>query len=166
MSEAPIDIPLEKKSKPKSRFSWKRVISYTVITVFLIINAWILFQLWYKIEVSRIPDTVTIDFQNKSGAARLRSSFVDVLVASEGAVKKGNGYMLTMTIINPSSVTLQNLTSRFSYRSTASDTVCSELETKIQPGNSKKINCFISDLTDAELKSIGVSVFFEQIRFR
>ena len=163
MNTVESEIP-EKKPRPK-RFSWVRVLKYSLIGIFLIINTYVLLQLWYKIEFTKIPDSVTLDFQNKSGAARIRSSFVDVLISSEGAVKKGDGYTITMTIVNPSSITLQNLTSRFYYRPTANAAVCTELETKIYPGGSKKVNCFISDLKDVELKSVEVSVYFEQMRF-
>ena len=62
---------------------------------------------------SIIQPNVTLDFQNKSGAAWIRSSFTDILVGSDGSIKKGDGYEVKLTVLNPSSVTLNSIRCEF-----------------------------------------------------
>lgn len=136
-----------------------------VMMVFSILACPSVFLTCHKPAEPVDDSTINLDFQNTTGVARLQSSFTDILVASEGSVKKGDGYVVTLLIINPSSITLRDVKARFDYRKAADPVLCGDVNIRIFPGSSTKIECFISDLTDRELKSIDVSVNFEQISF-
>ena len=114
---------------------------------------------------SIISPNASLDFQNKSGAVRIRSSFTDVLIASEGSIKKGDGYELKLLIINPSAIVLRSIRCEFRYGSYQMPVVCEDINMYISPGNSKILKCFISDLSDYNLKSIDVSVKFDQFSY-
>mgnify|MGYP000982280655 CR=1 FL=1 len=114
---------------------------------------------------SIIQPNVTLDFQNKSGAAWIRSSFTDILVGSDGSIKKGDGYEVKLTVLNPSSVTLNSIRCEFKYSSSTIPVIYEDIKMSIPPGSSKTLKCFISDLSDYDLKSIDVSVQFDQISF-
>ena len=152
-----------KTVKKESSTSTGMVVFATLISITVVLG--FLF-LWSNIQHSKNPAVVTLDFQNKSGVARVKSSFTDILVSSEGSTKKGNGYLVSYTVINPSSVALKNITATFSYNKSRSPVICSDLNTTIYGGYSKKMECFISDLSDYDLKAIDVSIHFEQVSFR
>lgn len=114
---------------------------------------------------SIITPNANLDFQNKSGVAKIRSTFTDVLIASEGSIKKGDGYELKLKIINPSSVILHNVKCQFRYSGNSMPVNCEDINMFIAPGGSGIMKCFISDLSDYDLKSIDVSVQFAQVRF-
>jgi len=118
----------------------------------------------YIYESVVLPNTV-LDFQNKSGAARIRTSFTDILVASEGSVKKGDGYEVKLLIINPSSIVLRNIRCAFKYSSYQRPVICEDINMAIYPGSSSTLKCFISDLSDYDLKSIDVSVKIDQLSY-
>jgi len=105
----------------------------------------------------------TLDFQNKSGVTKIQSSFCDLLVCSDGSIQKGNGYIVNLDIINPSSITLTDIECQFIYNDTKKPVVYSDVNFKVLPGYSKTVSCFISDLTDSELKSISVMINFNKI---
>ena len=165
----------------KKSISWiKKNILFTILFILLLINA--ISQFVYsnhaiksrilefidynlsRFESIVLPD-VSLDFQNKSGVARIRSSFTDILIGSDGSIKKGDGYELKLKIINPSSITLRNIRCEFRYNSSQNPVIYEDIKTSISPGNSKTLKCFISDLSDYDLKSIDVSVQFDQISF-
>ena len=156
---------MEEELKPVKRetsTSTGMIAFATIISIIVVLG--FLF-LWSIIRHSPESSVVTLDFQNKSGVARLRSSFTDLLVSSEGSRQKGNGYLVAYTVINPSSVALKNITATFSYNKSRSPVICSDLNTTIYGGYSKKMECFISDLSDYDLKAIDVSIHFEQVSF-
>lgn len=111
-----------------------------------------------------MPKT-TLDFQNKSGAARIRSTFTDILISSGGSKKKGNGYQLILEIINPSSISLRSVTCKFRHSYSDKTAIYQNVNMVIGPGRSKKVTCFVSDLSDADLRFVEVSVNFDQISF-
>ena len=115
------------------------------------------------ISNSMIMPKVSLDFQNKSGVARIRSSFTDILIGSEGAIKKGNGYLLKLKIINPSTITLRSITCKFQHSYSDKSATYQNVNTIIAPGRSITVPCFISDLSDEDLKSVEVSVDFDQM---
>lgn len=117
------------------------------------------------ISESIIQKNYILDFQNKSGVARINSSFTDILIASDGSVKKGDGYELKLKIINPSAITLRNIRCEFSYSSSRTPVIFEDINMFIPPGYSKIVTCFISDLSDSDLKSISVSAHFDQLSF-
>ena len=117
------------------------------------------------INESIILPNVSLDFQNKSGAAKIRSSFTDILVGSDGSIKKGDGYEIKLRVLNPSSITLNNIRCEFRYSSSSLPVIYEDIKMSIPPGSSKTLNCFISDLSDYDLKSIEVSVMFDQVYF-
>jgi hypothetical protein len=114
---------------------------------------------------SIILPKISLDFQNKSGVGRIKTSSTDILIASEGSIKKGDGYELILRIINPSSITLRNIRCEFRYTSAKITVIYEDINMSISPGNSKTLKCFISDLSDYDLKSIDVSVKFDQMSF-
>lgn len=115
------------------------------------------------INQSLIMPDVYLDFQNKSGVARIQSTFTDILVGSDGSIKKGDGYEVKLRIINPSSITLQSVTCKFRYNNYNEPAIYQDIKTTILPGRSKTVKCFISNLSDYDLKSINVSVEFDQM---
>jgi hypothetical protein len=156
---------MEEESKPVKKepsTSTGMIVFATLISIIVVLG--FLF-LWSNIQHTSNPSVVTLDFQNKSGVVRLRSSFTDILVSSEGSTKKGNGYLVSYAVINPSSVGLKNITSTFSYNKSRRPVICSDINTIIYGGYSKKMECFISDLSDYDLKAIEVSIHFEEVSF-
>lgn len=135
--------------------------------LFIILFILVLIFVDYKLNrfENIIPPNASLDFQNKSGATRIQSSFTDILIASEGSIKKGDGYELKLQIINPSSITLHNIRCEFRYSGSQMPVICEDINMSISPGNSKTMKCFISNLSDYDLKSINVSVKFDQIYF-
>ena len=138
--------------------------------IFILLFALIILFINYKLSSfeSIVSDSVilpnaNLDFQNKSGVARIKSSFTDLLIASEGSNKKGDGYEVKLKILNPSSARLHSITCEFRYNSLKSPVTYKDINMELFPGTSKVITCFISDLTDNELKSINVFVQFDQI---
>jgi len=151
---------------PKYILWFKRNIIFIIIFVLLVI---FVVKKVNKLESiifeSIVIPTANLDFQNQSGTARIKSTFTDVLIASEGSIKKGDGYELKLRIINPSSVTLQNVKCEFRYSGSSMPVNCEDIYMSIAPGNSRIMKCFVSDLSDYDLKSIDVSVRFDQVRF-
>jgi len=140
----------------------------------LLIILFVLLLIFVITKLSKFESTLTesiilsnasLDFQNKSGADRIKSSFTDILVASDGSIKKGDGYELKLKIINPSTVTLHNIRCEFRYSSSQMPVIYEDINMSILPGNSKVLTCFISDLSDYDLKTIDVSVKFDHISF-
>lgn len=109
--------------------------------------------------------TASLDFQNKSGVARIKASFTDILIASDGSRKRDDGYELTLRIINPSSIYLHNIKNTFIHIDSNKSAACNDVNMRIAPGASKTLKCFISDLSDSDLKSVVVSVDFEQMSY-
>ncbi len=156
---------MEKDEKQHEKFSW---VKNSLIPIIIII--FISIYLNNKIENinttnidSTTPSKVTIDFQNESSVARIKTSFIDILVGSAGSKKRDNGYELLLLIINPSSIALRNIKSNFQHSSSYKTASCSDIKMIIYPGKSKILKCFISDLSDSDLKSIEVMVNFDQI---
>ena len=116
-----------------------------------------------NINESSILPNVYLDFQNKSGVARIQSTFCEILVGSDGSIKKGDGYEVKLRIINPSSIALRNVTCKFRYNNYNEPAIYQDIKTTILPGKSKIVKCFISNLSDYDLKSINVSVEFDQM---
>jgi hypothetical protein len=140
--------------------------------IFIIILVLLIIFIDYKLNLyeSTMSDSIilpnaNLDFQNASGVTRVKSSFADILIGSEGSSKKGDGYEVKLKIINPSSITLQNIKCEFKYNSFKNPVIYENVNTTISPGTSKILTCFISDLSDYDLKSINVSVHFDQIMF-
>jgi hypothetical protein len=140
----------------------------------LLILLFVLLSIFVNYKVNKIESIISesiimpnaiLDFQNKSGAARIKSSFTDLLIASEGSIKKGDGYEVNLNILNPSSITLHNIRCEFKYSGYKNPVICEDINMSISPGNSKTLKCFISDLSDYELKSIDVSVNVGEIYF-
>ncbi len=156
----------ESKKAPQS-ISWlKNNILFIILFILLIIfvvNKLNKFE--SVINQSIILPSVNLDFQNQSGAARIRSSFTDILVGSDGSIKKGDGYEIKLKVLNPSSVTLNNIRCEFRYNSSSMPVIYEDINFSISPGRSKVVKCFISDLSDYDLKSIEVSVTFDQVHF-
>lgn len=138
------------------------IIIFSILVIF-VVNKLDKFE--SLINESTIMPSVILDFQNNSGAARIKSSFTDILVASEGSIKKGDGYEVKLNIINPSSITLKSIRCEFNYRSSNNPVIYEDINISIPPGSSKMVKCFISDLSDYDLKAIDVSVYFNQISF-
>jgi hypothetical protein len=145
-----------------------------IIKIILFITLFVLLFIFVDNKLNRFETIIfgsiilpnaSLDFQNKSGAARIRSSFNDILIASEGSTKKGDGYEVKLKIINPSSIILRNIKCEFRYSRYNTPVICEDINMSIYPGNSKTLNCFISDLSDYDLKSINVSVQVDQISF-
>jgi hypothetical protein len=153
--------------EPGQGFSWIKknilLIILFVLLIIFVVNKLNRFE--SVINESIILPNVYLDFQNKSGAARIRSSFTDILVGSDGSIKKGDGYEIKLNIINPSSVTLNNIRCEFRYSSSSMPVIYEDINLSISPGRSKIVKCFISDLSDYDLKSIEVSVKFDQVHF-
>lgn len=143
-------------------FSIVFIIIFVLLVIFVVkkIN-----KLEAIIFESIVIPTANMDFQNQSGAYRIKSTFSDVLIASEGSIKKGDGYELKLRIINPSSVTLHNVKCQFRYSGNSMPVNCEDINMFIAPGSSRIMKCFVSDLSDYDLKSIDVSVHFDQMRF-
>lgn len=136
------------------------------IIVLAIIVLFIVFGLFNEmVTVSTIPSRVYLDFQNKTGVARIQSNFTDLLISSEGSYKKGDGYVVKLKIINPSSITLQIVNCKFSYSGSQVPVIYDDINFTIPPGRSKTVKCFISNLSDYDLKSIGVAIHFDQLSF-
>jgi len=92
--------------------------------------------------VGIVPSTVNLDFQNKSGVARIKSSFIDILISSEGSIKKGDGYVLLLQIINPSFITLRGITCEFRHSGSTTPVIYTDVNMSLFPGTSKKVQCF------------------------
>lgn len=116
-----------------------------------------------NINESSILPTVYLDFQNKSGVARIQSTFSEILVGSDGSVKKGDGYEVKLRIINPTSIELRNVTCEFRCNNYDEPAIYQDIKFTILPGRSKTVKCFISNLSDYDLKSINLSVEFDQM---
>lgn len=112
---------------------------------------------------TNVPSKVILDFQNKTGVARIKTSFTEILVASAGSKKRDDGYEVLLHIINPSSIPLRNITGSFQHTSSTKTATCTDLQMTVYPGKSRVLKCFIADLTDSDLKSVEVSVDFDQI---
>jgi len=115
------------------------------------------------INESLILPNVYLDFQNKSGVARMQSTFSEILVGSDGSIKKGDGYEVKLKIINPSSIALRSVTCEFRYNNYNTPAIYQNVSFTVLPGRSKTVKCFISNLSDYDLKSINVSVEFDQM---
>ena len=153
--------------EPSRSISWikKNILFFILFTLVIVFVVNKLNRFESVITESNILPTANLDFQNKSGAARIRTSFTDILVGSDGSIKKGDGYELKLKVINPSSVTLNNIRCEFRYSSSSIPVIYEDINMSISPGRSKTVNCFISDLSDYDLKSIEVSVTFDQVHF-
>jgi len=115
----------------------------------------------------KIKGYANLDFRNATGAARIVSGFTDLLISSAGSERKGNGYELKLEIVNPSNLTLQNISANFSYYvgSQKKEADLNDINTSIGPGSSTVVSCFFSDLPDSQLSSILVYVGFSQMRY-
>jgi len=161
-----LDTTLESDEISRS-FSWikKNILFIILFVLFILFVVDKLNRFESVIADSIILPNVNLDFQNKSGAARIRTSFTDILVSSEGSIKKGDGYEIKLKVINSSSITLHNIRCEFRYSSSSMPVVYDDINLSISPGHSKIVKCFISDLSDYDLKSIDVSVTFDQVHF-
>jgi hypothetical protein len=110
-------------------------------------------------------ESVILDFQNKSGVARMKTGFADILVASAGSRKRDNGYELFLKVINPSSIFLRNIKTEFRHVNLNKVATCGDINMIIPPGSSRVLTCFVADLSDSDLKSVEVMVDFDQISF-
>jgi len=153
---------METPEKLSQSFSWVKK-NILFIILFVLLFAYVNNKM-NKLE-SIILSNVSLDFQNQSGAALIKSSFTDLLIASEGSIKKGDGYELKLQIVNPSSITLRDIRCEFRYSSSQMPVIYEDINVSISPGNSKTLRCFISNLSDDDLKSIDVSVKFNQMSF-
>jgi hypothetical protein len=116
-----------------------------------------------SVNETNISERVTLDFQNKSGVARMKTGFTDILVASAGSRKRDNGYELFLQVINPSSIVLRNIKTEFRHINLNKVATCGDVNMIIPPGNSRILTCFVADLSDSDLKSVEVLVDFDQI---
>ncbi len=158
---------------PETTSAFRKYISWfkqniLFIILFVLLSIFVVYKL-NKLESiiveSIVLPNVSLDFQNKSGSSRIKSSFTDVLVGSSGAIKKGNGYELKLRVLNPSSVTLKNIRCEFRDGSSNKPAIYEDIRMSISPGTSKTLKCFISDLSDNDLKSIDVSVKFNEVYY-
>jgi hypothetical protein len=118
-------------------------------------------------EVQKVvPSSLGLDFSNKSGAGRVRSSFTDVLISPQGAVKKGEGYEVKLQLINPSSIVLSNSNIIFNWDhdSRSMATTISNPNATLYPGSTIFEKAFLSPLEGDELKRIWVEVDFDFMR--
>lgn len=126
----------------------------------------------YKLSTREIESTSAsilpytyLDFQNETGIARIESSFTNLLIKFDGSSKIGEGYEVFLSVINPSSISLKGILCEFLYDGYGEPARYDDINLTLEPGQSKTITCFISDLTDLELKLIRVTVDFEMISY-
>jgi cbb3-type cytochrome oxidase subunit 3 len=170
----------------QKKVEWMKAnVTKTLVISFLLVQVGMLFWVHYKGKkateeavtaywIAQLNDDTkvqtygTFDFQNPGGLGRIKSSFGDVLVHSRGSERKGDGYILKYTIVNPLSITLVNLTSKFwIYRDgNKKEIQCGELTARITPGGSSNFSCFFSDLTDSDLKAVSGSFYFDQASYK
>lgn len=159
---------METTDKSSQAISWIRnnllFMIIFILLIFFINNKLDRFE--SLIYESIVLPKVSLDFQNKSGVARIKTSFTDILIASDGSRKRDNGYELKLKVINPSSIYLHNINTEFRHIDSGKSATCNDVNIIVRPGSSKVLTCFISDLSDSELDSIEVGVDFEQMSSR
>ena len=113
-----------------------------------------------------IPKSIELDFSNKTGFARIQSSFTDLLISSEGSEKKGEGYVVYLKTVNPSSIYLSSSDIVYSWEHNGQSqaaTVTNPNE-NLLTGASVKDHAFLSPVEGDDLKKINVKVFYELMR--
>ena len=96
---------MENSPKLSNKFSLPKLLKTSLkVILFSVLMICIYFSLKSSLLESSIPPSVDLDFQNKTGAFRIKSSFNDLLVCSAGSIKQSNGYIVLLKIINPSSI--------------------------------------------------------------
>lgn len=108
-------------------------------------------------------DSPAIDFSNKSGVVRVRSGFADLLINSEGSVKKGEGYQISLKTINPSGLLLTGSKVAYSWYHAGQNQAVTidNPNSKLYPGSSIRESAFLSPVEGTELKTIYVNVEYE-----
>jgi len=160
-----LEADMESSESKLTGNKWLKVIYVVIpiIIVFLLIINYRLNQIENSTSESITLKKVVLDFQNKSGVAKIRTGFTDVLVGSAGSKKRDKGYELYLTIINPSSIALRNIKTEFRHIYSSKAASCGDINMIVMPGKSRTLTCIISDLAESDLSSIEVSVDFDQI---
>ena len=113
-----------------------------------------------------IPSTAELDFSNKTGTERIQSTFTDVLVSSEGSEKKGEGYIVHLKTVNPSSVILSssNIIYSWSHKGQSQAATVTNPNENLLAGSHVKDSAYLSPVEGDELKTINVKVDYELMR--
>ena len=113
-----------------------------------------------------IPKSFDLDFSNKTGFARVQSSFTDLLISSQGSEKRGEGYKVYLSTVNPSSISLSSSDIVYSWihnGQSQAATITNPNE-NLLAGSSVKDSAYLSPVEGDDLKKINVKVFYELMR--
>lgn len=159
---------------------WERILLITIAVLFIGISIYECYKIYniekYIQETSSyfdgfiIPNiiyrSVDLDFTNQTGVARVKGGFTDLLLNSEGAVKKGEGYQVAIKTTNPSDLILSSSDLIFSWyhNGLAQATTVTNPNETLYPGASLVDTAFLSPVEGNDLKSIRVTVDFELMR--
>jgi hypothetical protein len=114
-------------------------------------------------EAPPIDKEITLDFSNKTGAARIQSSFNDLLVMSNGSEKKGEGYVVYLKTINPSSIQLSgvNIVYSWEHNGQSQAATITNPNEHLFAGASVTSSAYLSPVEGNELKLIKVKVGYD-----
>lgn len=113
-----------------------------------------------------IPNTISLDFSNKTGTARIQSTFTDLLVSSDGSEKKGEGYVVHLKTVNPSSIQLSssNIVYSWKHKDQSQAATITNPNENLLSSSSIRDSAYLSPVEGDELKIIGVKVDYELMR--
>jgi hypothetical protein len=113
-----------------------------------------------------VPKSVGLDFTNKTGCTRIQAGFTDLLINSEGSIKKGEGYEVHLKTTNPSSLYLSSNTVIYSWVHNGQSQAATVTNPNaiLYPASGITESAFLSPVEGDELKSIFVSVTYDLMK--